>query len=265
MPATSYTTVTELPGAGATPEQLSMLCTRYDLARRLCAGKEVLEVACGTGTGLGYIARKARRVVGGDYDPKMVDLARSHYGNRIELHQLDAQNLPFPDKSFDVVLLLEAIYYLPQAERFVAEARRVLRDDGTLFICSANREWNLFNPSPFSHRYYSAGELKELLAEVGFQVKLLAGFPDVRTGLKSKALGGIRKLAVDLHLIPKTMGGKEKLKRLLYGKLVPLPVELGENMAPIEPLVEVDGRQPISDHKVIYAIGSLSRAEGAGA
>lgn len=47
---------------------------------------------------------------------------------------MDAQELPFQDATFDVVLLLEAIYYLPHAEKFMAEARRVLRPDGILFI-----------------------------------------------------------------------------------------------------------------------------------
>ena len=255
----SYETVTELPGTGATREQLSMLATRYHLAADLAAGGDVLEVACGAGIGLGYLAGKARRVVAGDFDYRMLRIAHDHYGRRVALHQLDAQYLPFDDATFDSVLLLEAIYYIPQAERFVAEARRVLRQDGTLLICSANREWSVFNPSPFSIRYYSARELEEILFRNGFTVQLMAGFATNGhgQGMRSHVFGVLRKAAVGLHLIPATMRGKARLKRLLYGKLDPMPVELTDGTGELEPLVPIDKRQIVTDHKVIYAIGRV--------
>jgi ubiquinone/menaquinone biosynthesis C-methylase UbiE len=72
---------------------------------------------------------------------------------------IDAHNLPFDDKSFDVVILYEAIYYLEHPERFIEEARRVLRENGTLLICTANKDWSGFNPSPYTYKYFSAPEL----------------------------------------------------------------------------------------------------------
>lgn len=262
MMGADYTTVTELPGSGATQEQLSMLCKRYRVAGDLAEGKDVLEVACGPGIGLGYLAKRARRVVAGDYDPKMIEIARDHYGPRIEIHQMDAQHLPFDSGTFDVVLLLEAIYYLPQPERFLAEARRVLRDNGILFICSANREWYGFNPSPFSFKYYSALELHQLLSEAGFKGEVFAGFPVAGRGLKSRILGMVRKVAVGLNLIPKTMRGKEMIKRLLYGKLSPVPSELTEGLGEFYPPIPVDGRMAVPDYKVIYAVGYLPSSKG---
>src|ERR1041385_1197508 len=92
-----FSAVPEIAGSGASQEQIDMLRTRYDLAARLAEGKEVLEVACGTGPGLGYIARHARRVVGGDYDEELIQQARRYYQDRVELHRLDAQDLPFPE------------------------------------------------------------------------------------------------------------------------------------------------------------------------
>src|SRR3989304_8935037 len=138
-----YVTVTELPRINAHKEQLERLVQRYCLASEYCKDKEVLEVARGGGIGLGYLARRARKVVGGDIDEKVLEFARRNYGNRrnIELRTLDAQRLPFADKSFDEVLLYEAIYYLPQPEKFVDEARRVLRDKGVLIICTVNKDW----------------------------------------------------------------------------------------------------------------------------
>ena len=176
----------------------------------------------------------------------------------MELRQLDAQELPFPDASFDVVLLLEAVYYLPDAEKFIAEARRVLRPGGALAICSANREWTLFNPSPFSRRYYAASELRGMLERVGFQVEIFAGFPDEGQGLKSHVFRALRKTAVSMHLIPQTMNGKERIKRLLYGKLVPLPSELTDSIGEVHPLVPIPEGQAVSGYKVIYAVGKLA-------
>ena len=98
-----FETVTELPGAAADAEQISMLYTRYAWAGALACEKDVLEVACGSGIGLGHLAARAKRVVGGDCDPKLAELARRQYNGRIAVHQFDAHTLPFPDASFDLV------------------------------------------------------------------------------------------------------------------------------------------------------------------
>jgi len=253
--ANDYTTVTELPGSGATKEQLSALQTRYKIARELSKGKDVLEVACGPGIGLGYLAKSARRVTGGDFDPKLVQLAQQYYGSRVDVLRLDAQALPFPDESFDVVLFLEAIYYLPEPQRFFRETARVLRPGGVVFVCSANPEWADFNPSPYSHGYYSASRPKEMIDQAGFQTRLSAGFPVKQRGLKHKILAGARRVAVKLHLIPRTMGGKAVLKRLLFGKLTGLPAELGEESGAISLTVAIDGDGPVRMYKVVYAVG----------
>ena len=77
----TYTTVTELPGSGATSEQLAMLYARYALAAGFSRGKDVVEVACGPGIGLGYLARWARRVVGGEFVPNSGGLGGRLVGN----------------------------------------------------------------------------------------------------------------------------------------------------------------------------------------
>src|SRR5262249_40538682 len=120
-----YSTVTEVAGIGASHEQLEMLYSRYRYAVEFCRGKNVLEVACGSGHGLGYLAGKARLVVGGDYTPSLLRVAQKHYGSRLPLVQLDAHLLPFKPGSFDVILLYEALYYLAAPKQFLAECRRI--------------------------------------------------------------------------------------------------------------------------------------------
>ncbi|HKV87258.1 MAG TPA: hypothetical protein VJT78_04610, partial [Candidatus Dormibacteraeota bacterium] len=59
-----YTTVTETWGLAASPEQLAMQYFRYRMAAGLCDGRDVLEIGCGSGMGLPYLASRARRVIG---------------------------------------------------------------------------------------------------------------------------------------------------------------------------------------------------------
>lgn len=100
-----YTTVTEIPGSKVTREQLARTYNRYCFASKFCEGKDVLEVACGPGLGLGYLAQKAKKVVGGDYTEYLLKLAQEHYRGKIELLRLDAHTLPFKEGTFDVVIL----------------------------------------------------------------------------------------------------------------------------------------------------------------
>lgn len=261
MTTRDFSTVTELPGVGATREQLSMLYTRYHLAAAYSKGKEVLEVACGAGLGLGYLARHAERVVGGDIDMQNIRIARESCKDeeRVKLYMFDAQCLPFADDGFDAVILYEAIYYLPEPKKFLKEARRVLRPGGNLLVCTANREWGGFNPSPSSARYFSARELDKTLWEEGFRPRIFGGFPEDTNSLKRRIISAIRKSAVRLKLIPKTMKGKEWLKRLFYGRLTPLGAQVQEGMAPLAPLTELAGGRSECAFKVLYGVASVEK------
>lgn len=251
-----FTTVTELTGHQAHAEQLSMIHTRYALARERCAGKDVLEAACGPGRGLGYLAQKARLVTAGDLTLALVEAARAHYGERVKLSVFDAQKLPFPDASFDLVLLYEAFYYLPEPEKFLAEARRVLRPGGELLLSMPNPEWDGFNPSPFSMRYFTADELRDLLSANGFASRIKTGFVAAPRGPLGLAVSAVRKVAVGLGVVPKTMKGKAWLKRAFYGPLAELGPEL-DATAPLESLVDAPAG-PIPGFKMFYALATRS-------
>lgn len=261
-PRMDYSTVTEAPGHRVTSEALAMMHTRYAYAANFCPDKDVLEVGCGAGQGLGYLASKGARVVGGDYTEALLRLARRHYGGRIPLVCLDAHMLPFRDRSLDVVILYEAIYYLAQPEKFVGECRRVLRDTGQILTCTINREWPDFNLSPFSTRYFGARELEQLLSRQGFEVELYGAFPVSRESAKDRVVSVLKRAAVRLHLIPKTMKGKEVLKRLFFGKLAPIPPEVTDDMAELYPLVPITGNRAIPEYKVLYAIGWIHGSNG---
>ncbi len=249
-----YTAATEVPGNRITPEAMRMLLTRYAHAASFCAGKDVLEVACGAGQGLGYMARRARWVVGGDFTRTLLNIAQRHYRGRIPLVCLDAHVLPFRDESFDVVLLFEAIYYLARPEKFLRECRRVLRPGGMLLLCSANKQWPGFNPSPLSRHYFAANELVQLLISNDFDAEIYGAFPAVASTPSQKVVAFIRRLAARWHLIPKTMKGKELLKQIFYGHLAVVGHELEDSLGRIETLFPLSSGEGPSRYRVLYAI-----------
>jgi SAM-dependent methyltransferase len=253
----NFSTVTEVAGDKASVAQLDRMFGRYYFAAEFCAGKDVLEIACGTGQGVGLLARLARRVTGLDIDPELVTRARHSNASRpnVEIVVGNAEELPFSDRSFDVVVLFEAIYYLARPERFAMEARRVLRDGGTLLVCTANKDLPDFNPSPYSHKYFNPPELKALFERQGFIVELFGESP-VRTGFVPHATRNLKKWAVKLHLIPKTMRGKLLLKRIFMGRLVQVPPEIPEGVRVSRP-VPIRPDVPAKEHLVIHCVARL--------
>ncbi|QQS10861.1 MAG: class I SAM-dependent methyltransferase [Rhodospirillales bacterium] len=256
MIAPDFTDVTELPAAPISRAQLERLVQRYVWAAGRCAGKDVLDVACGAGAGLGMFLARARSVVAGDIDETILSVARGHYGDRVQLRRCDAQELPFADASFDVVVMFEALYYLAAPQRFVAESRRVLRPGGEVLLCTANKSLLGFTPSPHSVAYHDPPELAALFAAAGFNMTFLGGAPVAEAGLRRRALAPVKALAGKLGLMPGTMAGKERLRRLVFGKLAPMPAELRGDEAPYVAPVPIPADRPDTAYQVLYCVAT---------
>ena len=102
--------------------------------------KDVLELACGPGQGLGYLASVVSSLHAGDITPSLVAMARTHYGSRVVIAEMDAENVPLPDGNVDVIIFFEAIYYLRSPARFVSECSRLLRPGGVVLLATANKD-----------------------------------------------------------------------------------------------------------------------------
>ena len=252
-----YLSVTELSGSYVSQEQIERICNRYYWAGKYCINKDVLEVACGTGQGLGYLLKIAKSLNAGDYSKKILKIAQEHYGNRIALSQFDAQNMPYKNNSIDVIILFEAIYYLPSAERFVSECRRILRNRGKVLIAVANKDLYDFSPSPYSYKYYGVVELMELFTSHGFIVEFYGNTPVDILSLRQKLFRPVKKWVVKFGLAPKTSEGKRIIKRLIFGRLVKMPPEIKENMGPFVEPTKLSSYQPDNKHKVIYCVANL--------
>jgi SAM-dependent methyltransferase len=95
----------------------------------------VLDVACGSGNAALAAARRFCQVVGVDYVPALLDRARQRAqaeGLEATFQEGDAEDLPFPDASFDVVLSACGAMFAPDQERTAAELLRVCRPGGRI-------------------------------------------------------------------------------------------------------------------------------------
>jgi len=254
----SYLQFTEIAGEEVSQEQIDRMVNRYAWAGSYCKGKDVLEVACGTGQGLGYLSKLSRTLQAGDVSPELVGIAKSIYQDSITIVELDAHKLPYNDASIDVILLFEALYYLSSPELFVQECARVLRSSGQVLIATANRDLYDFNPSLHTYRYYSASDLPELFLPAGFKVRIFGDTPLEQVSLRQKLLRPLKRLAVRFNIIPKTMGGKRLLKRLVFGRMVPMPAQLEIPGDLIYHATAVVAGQPDHKHKVLFCEATLA-------
>jgi ubiquinone/menaquinone biosynthesis C-methylase UbiE len=97
------------------------------------AGKRVLDIAVGTGWSTEQFVRSDAYVTAIDLTPAAVELTKKRlelYGLRADVRVADAQNLPFPDASFDFVLAFGCLMHMPDTAQAVHEIHRVLAPGG---------------------------------------------------------------------------------------------------------------------------------------
>lgn len=102
-------------------------------------GERVLDVATGTGNVALLAAARNAQVTGVDLTPELFDVARARAADQqlqLDLVVGDAEELPFPDHSFDVVLSAFGVQYAPRRETTVAELIRVCRPGGRIAVAN---------------------------------------------------------------------------------------------------------------------------------
>lgn len=171
-------------------------------------GRQVLEVGCGIGTDLVRFAAGGAQVTGIDLAQTAIDLAAANFAQRGlsgDLRVGDAEALPFPDASFDVVYGHGVLQYAAAPERIIAEAHRVLRPGGEGIFMVYNRvSWlnalSKVMKVALEHedapvlRKYSIGEFRRLLAPFGAVRIVPERFPvasRLHHGWKGAAFNGL--------------------------------------------------------------------------
>ena len=105
----------------------------YELIRPVVKVRTVLELAAGTGLIAKNIVRAASHIEVTDASEEMIaEAKRNNRSAKLHFSVRDMFCLPYADKSFDVVIVSNALHIVPQPEKALAEIRRVLKDDGVL-------------------------------------------------------------------------------------------------------------------------------------
>ena len=101
----------------------------------------VLEVGCGEGYLSNYIFMKGRSIVSLDIDSLRLIKAKQ-LNPYLNLIKGDAQCLPFPDNSFDIIISVENIEHLPNVDQHLFEVKRILKPNGIYLIKTPNKLWD---------------------------------------------------------------------------------------------------------------------------
>jgi|APMed6443717190_1056831.scaffolds.fasta_scaffold17877_2 SAM-dependent methyltransferase len=150
------------------------LCEALDLR----SGERVLDVAAGNGNATLAAARRWCDVVSTDYVPALLERGRtraSAEGLPVQFEQVDAENLPYPDHSFDVVLSTFGVMFTPDQDKAAAEMARACKPGGRIGLAN-------WTPTSF----------------VGELFKLMGRYLPPPAGVKSPALWGTEARLRDL-------------------------------------------------------------------
>lgn len=118
----------------------------YELIRPVVKDKTVLELATGTGLISRHIIKAAAHIEATDASVEMIaEAKRDNQSAKLHFSVQDMFRLPYADKSFDVVIVSNALHIVPQPEKALAEIHRVLKDDGVLIAPTFTHAGNSFS------------------------------------------------------------------------------------------------------------------------
>jgi ubiquinone/menaquinone biosynthesis C-methylase UbiE len=169
---------------------------------------EVLDVGCGTGS-LTFAAAENKRVtkiIGPDASTGFIEYARSrNVDARVSFEVGDAQNLPFPDASFDRCLSSLIVSFIPDAPKAVREMRRVTRPGGVVATCM----WDNGGGMEGFHEIWNAAIALDSGAERYREKHLPFGSANELSSLWSSA--GLRNIETRELVIPLEFGSFDDL------------------------------------------------------
>ena len=146
------------------------------------------DLGCGTGELLPYMKQKAKRVIGVDKSPKMLEEAEHRLasnGRGIELRIGEIEHLPMRDGEADTAVINMVLHHLPSPDAGIHEAGRVLKSGGSLIIVDLEKHQNEEMRKNYEHRWlgFTRKNIERWLGAGGFLPREFVQY-DVRNGLK---------------------------------------------------------------------------------
>src|SRR5258708_6922789 len=169
----------------------------------VASGQRVLDVGAGTGPLTAELVRRGAVTAAGEPAPAFVMALKARFPE-LDAREAGAEDLPWPDASFDTALAQLVITFMSDAPAGVAEMRRVVRPGGTVAVCMWDREGMemlaaidrtrdaLGVDRDSANRYRTRAEIEELLGDDA-ETELLAvesGYEDFED-FWSALLGGV--------------------------------------------------------------------------
>lgn len=199
-----------------------------DLASRVAERQptSVLEIAAGTGVVTRELARVLPPevpIVATDLSQPMLDQAAVTGTERpVEWRQADAQQLPFPDETFDVVACQFGVMFFPDRVRAFAEARRVLRPGGG-FIFNV---WDRIGENEFAAVMLES--VRHLLPEgqAPFMTRIPHGYHDPAIIVRDLARAGFTQLPTVTPLIARCRAESPRVPAVAFCQGTPMRAEL---------------------------------------
>jgi ubiquinone/menaquinone biosynthesis C-methylase UbiE len=137
----------------------------------------VLEVGCGTGHWLITLANNGCKVCGIEPNPKMLEIAREKLPGAV-LISGQAESLPWKEETFSRVFCINAFHQFKDSQKFISEARRVLKKNGGIMVVGLDPHtgldsWWIYDYFPQAieidrKRCYPAQKIRQLMVEKGF-------------------------------------------------------------------------------------------------
>lgn len=145
---------------------------RYSIARQVCEGRRVLDVACGEGYGSSLLRRwGACSVVGVDVSEAAVDACRRNFGDAATFVCAKAEDIGagWPAGSFDLIVSLETIEHVDDPAAFLNGVRTLLAPDGVAIVSCPNDWWyypDAASGNPYHKRKLTFLEFQSMAEEV---------------------------------------------------------------------------------------------------
>lgn len=140
------------------------------LSTNLRRNDRILDLGCGSGRDLRYFAQRGFRVIGIDYSPRLVELARGYSKQPVVLG--DFASLPFEDNSFDAVWSIGSLLHVPRSSisSVLSEVRRVLKDNAVLLTSVKKGLGEEIDPLGRHNVFYTPDEWGNIHSEKGYEI-----------------------------------------------------------------------------------------------